>query len=117
MMNMMGMRPPMPGYPGVPPMPMGPMPGMPYPPNVPGPMPQPHPEPMPAQQPLPTDKEQLGERLYPMVERIDANNAAKITGMLLEMEIDQIHNIIRDPTQLDKWIQEAKKVLNTTPSQ
>ncbi|MDR3736452.1 MAG: hypothetical protein P4L10_13065 [Acidobacteriaceae bacterium] len=109
---------------------MGPMPGMPQQmlppgaaPMVPGgPMPpymQPYAAPAPqapvrpAQQ-LPTDKEQLGEYLYPLVEAKDAKNAAKITGMLLEMEVDQIHNIISDQGQLDKWITEALKVLNTT---
>ena len=59
---------------------------------------------------LPNDKEQLGEYLYPLVEIKNPENAAKITGMLLEMEIDQIHKIIRDTTHLDKWIVEALKV-------
>jgi len=73
--------------------------------------------PSPAQRPpqqelpsLPMDKEPLGEMLFPLVEKKNAAYAAKITGMLLEMEIDQIHNIIRDPNQLDKWISEAMKV-------
>ena len=60
---------------------------------------------------LPNDKDQLGERLYPLVESKNPANASKITGMLLEMEIEQIHNILRDPNQLDKWISEAMKVL------
>lgn len=64
--------------------------------------------------PLPTDKEQLGEYLYPLVEAKDAQNAAKITGMLLEMEVDQIHNIIRNQVQLDKWISEALKILTSS---
>jgi len=74
--------------------------------------------PQPQAAPLPSDKETLGEYLYPMVESKDAANAAKITGMLLEMEVDQIHNIIRNPNQLDKWIVEANKVLtsSTAPS-
>jgi polyadenylate-binding protein len=62
---------------------------------------------------LPNDKELLGERLYPLVERKNPTNASKITGMLLEMEIEQIQNIIRDPSQLDKWISEAMKVIFT----
>eukprot|EP01022_Parablepharisma_sp_SALTPOND_P000816 TRINITY_DN105101_c2_g1_i1.p1 TRINITY_DN105101_c2_g1~~TRINITY_DN105101_c2_g1_i1.p1 ORF type:complete len:637 (+),score=55.87 TRINITY_DN105101_c2_g1_i1:218-1912(+) len=96
--------------------PMIPPPGAPMPPPYMPPyqaQPAPRAEPQPS---LPTDKEQLGEQLYPLVELKDDKNAAKITGMLLEMEVDQIHNIIRDPTQLDKWIAEALKVLNTTPS-
>ncbi len=73
----------------------------------------PMPAPVEQAQPLPNDKEQLGEQLYPLVEQKDSKNAAKITGMLLEMEVDQIHNIIRNPAQLDKWISEALKVLNS----
>ena len=117
----------MPGYPQMPPMgPMGPgMPSMgPGMPPFAGPMPGPMPVPVPSQEPipteagpLPTDKELLGERLYPMVEKEDAKNAAKVTGMLLEMEVEQIHNMIRDPGQLHRWIAEARKVLNTTPNQ
>ena len=60
---------------------------------------------------LPNDKEQLGEHLYPLVELRNTQYAAKITGMLLEMETKQIQNIIRDPNQLDKWIKEASDVL------
>lgn len=103
-------------YPGMPqqmaPMPfMGP--NMPNPAFVP-PNAIPHAE-RPMQAPvvdLPKEKEALGERLYPLVEMRNPVNASKITGMLLEMEVEQIHNILRDPTQLDKWISEAMKVIN-----
>lgn len=98
------MQPPMP-------MPMGA--GAPYMQPYPVPAPQAPVNVQPAPQ-LPTDKEQLGEYLYPLVEAKDAKNAAKITGMLLEMEVDQIHKILSDQVQLDKWIQEALKVLNTS---
>ena len=98
---------------GMPPMapmaPMAPMPpmgGMP-----PYPMQQPVPVAQPPTRELPNDKEQLGEYLYPLVERRDPEHAAKITGMLLEMDIQQIHSIILDHTQLDKWISEATRVL------
>ena len=63
---------------------------------------------------LPNDKEQLGEYLYPLVEMKNPQYAAKITGMLLEMEIEAVHNIIRDANQLDKWIAEALRVLSKT---
>jgi hypothetical protein len=59
---------------------------------------------------LPNDKEHLGEILYTLVEKKNPKNAAKITGMLLEMEIDQIQNICRESAQLDKWVSEALKV-------
>ena len=80
-----------------------------YPGSQPMPMPVPAPE-----MSLPNDKEQLGEHLYPLVEARNPDNAAKITGMLLEMEIDQIQAMIRNQTQLDKWISEAMKVLTKT---
>ena len=62
---------------------------------------------------LPADKDLLGEYLFPLVEKENPQNASKITGMLLEMEVDQIHSIIRDPGQLNKWMAEALKVRHT----
>lgn len=59
---------------------------------------------------LPTDKDALGEQLYAKIEAVNPGNAAKITGMLLEMEVAQIQAMLRDQTQLDKWITEALKV-------
>jgi len=92
-------RPPM-----YPPYMMPPMPPMPqYPP--------PRPQPV-----LPADKESLGEILYILVEQRNAENAAKITGMLLEMDIPQIHAIIQDPNQVDEWVANALKILNSTPT-
>ena len=60
---------------------------------------------------LPNEKDQLGEILYALVEKKNSANASKITGMLLEMEVDQIQSIIKDQSQLDKWIDEALKVI------
>jgi polyadenylate-binding protein len=70
------------------------------------------PMPEPVISELPNDKEQLGEYLYPRVETKAPMYAAKITGMLLEMDVKQIHSIIMDATQLDKWISEAMRILN-----
>ena len=78
------------------------------------PRPQPAYMPPPPQLPpsdLPTDKDALGEQLYAKIEAVNPGNAAKITGMLLEMEVTQIQAMLRDPTQLDKWIAEALKVI------
>ena len=108
------MYPMMPPMPGMHPMMQGAQ--MPPPPAYVQPAYQAPPVPHVEQAQLPNDKEQLGEQLYSLVEGKDSKNASKITGMLLEMEIDQIHNIIRQPAQLDKWISEALKVLNTTPA-
>ncbi|MDR3736094.1 MAG: hypothetical protein P4L10_11225 [Acidobacteriaceae bacterium] len=98
---------------GMPPMvmPMMPPPQMAGQYQAPPPMAMPVPAPEAPVRELPNDKEQLGEYLYPLVEMKNPANAAKITGMLLEMEVDQLQNIIRNPAQLDKWIAEAMKVL------
>ena len=58
------------------------------------------------------DKQDLGELLYTKIEKIDNVNAAKITGMLLEMDLSHIQNLVRDQNQLIKWVEEAKQVLN-----
>lgn len=101
----------MPGYPR---MPVG-MPPM-------GMMPMPYPMPMPVasssqpEEPLPTDIDVLGERLYPLVEKVDPENASKITGMLLEMGVEHVHSILKSPVQLQRWIEEAKNVLSSGQS-
>ncbi len=59
---------------------------------------------------LPTNKEQLGELLYPQVNAMDEQNASKITGMLLEMEVEQIQKCILDSAELHRWVEEAVKV-------
>lgn len=59
-----------------------------------------------------SEKQDLGELLYNKIEKIDSANAAKITGMLLEMDQDHIKNLINDDMQLGKWIEEARQVLN-----
>lgn len=58
-----------------------------------------------------SDKEELGNILYSRIEIIDSENAAKITGMLLEMELDHIRQAIKFPNYLEKWVAEAKQVL------
>jgi polyadenylate-binding protein len=68
--------------------------------------------PEPVVRKLPEDKELLGEYLYPLVEERAPQLAAKITGMLLEMEVKHIHNIILDSNQLNKWVTKALSILN-----
>jgi len=65
---------------------------------------------------LPTDKEALGERLYSEVEKYEPEEAGKITGMLLEMQVEQIHGMLKDDEQLKRWISKAKEVLNPIPA-
>jgi polyadenylate-binding protein len=56
-------------------------------------------------------KNALGERLYVKVSEINQENAAKITGMLLEMDTNEILNILEDPTSLNAKVSEAVNVL------
>lgn len=53
----------------------------------------------------------LGEALYPLVESKDATNAAKITGMLLEMDQSEVLHLIESPDALTSKVQEALAVL------
>jgi polyadenylate-binding protein len=53
----------------------------------------------------------LGEALYPLVESKDAANAAKITGMLLEMDQSEVLHLIESPDALTSKVQEAVAVL------
>merc|ERR1719487_3145059 len=53
----------------------------------------------------------LGERLYPLVERVQPDLAPKITGMLLDMEVSDIIHLIEAPEALSNKIVEAVEVL------
>ena len=102
---------PMMYYP-MPPQGMRPMaPGMMQPYMVPSPMIPMQQAPPQVQDSLPTEKEPLGEILYPIIEQMDSANAAKSTGMLLEMEVEQIQKCIRVREELAKWVSEAIKVM------
>ncbi|KAJ9451210.1 Polyadenylate-binding protein [Diplonema papillatum] len=58
-------------------------------------------------------KNLLGERLFSKIEQVDRHNAAKITGMLLEMDNAEILNLLDSPNLLQQKIQEALHVLRT----
>lgn len=57
-------------------------------------------------------KNVLGERLYSYIVRSNPSVAAKITGMLLEMDNAEILNMLDSPVILDSKIAEAQDVLN-----
>jgi len=56
-------------------------------------------------------KNALGERLYAKIVEINPNQAAKITGMLLEMETGEILNVLEDQRTLQAKVSEAITVL------
>ncbi|BFG03444.1 polyadenylate-binding protein [Drosophila madeirensis] len=56
-------------------------------------------------------KQILGERLYPMIERMHAGLAGKITGMLLEIENSELLHMLEDQEALKAKVEEAVAVL------
>eukprot|EP01065_Artemidia_motanka_P002699 TRINITY_DN1126_c2_g1_i2.p1 TRINITY_DN1126_c2_g1~~TRINITY_DN1126_c2_g1_i2.p1 ORF type:complete len:588 (+),score=238.46 TRINITY_DN1126_c2_g1_i2:86-1765(+) len=57
-------------------------------------------------------KNYLGEKLFARIQEKDRENAAKITGMLLEMDNAEIINLLDSPLMLDSKVQEAIQVLH-----
>jgi len=57
-------------------------------------------------------KQMLGERLFPLIQQSQPELAAKITGMLLEMEVAEILTLLESQSELQAKIQEAIDVLN-----
>lgn len=56
-------------------------------------------------------KQTLGEAIYPMVHEKTPVMAGKITGMLLEMDNNELLELLGSPDYLDKKVQEAVTVL------
>ncbi|EOA16226.1 hypothetical protein CARUB_v10004368mg [Capsella rubella] len=55
----------------------------------------------------------LGENLYPLVEQIEAESAAKVTGMLLEMDQTEVLHLLESPEALKAKVAEAMDVLRS----
>ncbi|XP_068122706.1 embryonic polyadenylate-binding protein-like [Hyperolius riggenbachi] len=62
-------------------------------------------------QPPQDEKQVLGERMFPLVQSMNAALAAKITGMLLEMENSEIMHMLDSPEYLHSKVEEAVAVL------
>lgn len=59
-------------------------------------------------------KQIIGERLYPLVSQQRPGEAPKITGMLLEMEISEVLELLESPAELAEKVNEAYEVLRTS---
>ncbi|CAN7132712.1 polyadenylate-binding protein 2 [Brassica rapa] len=55
----------------------------------------------------------LGENLYPLVEKLEAESAAKVTGMLLEMDQTEVLHLLESPEALEAKVAEAMDVLRS----
>ncbi|KAA8545851.1 hypothetical protein F0562_020698 [Nyssa sinensis] len=59
----------------------------------------------------------LGENLYPLVEQMEPENAAKVTGMLLEMDQTEVLHLLESPEALKAKVAEAMEVLRNVTQQ
>ncbi|KAL8141109.1 hypothetical protein V2J09_007130 [Rumex salicifolius] len=59
----------------------------------------------------------LGESLYPLVDAIEHSNAAKVTGMLLEMDQTEVLHLLESPEALKAKVAEAMDVLRNVAQQ
>lgn len=62
-------------------------------------------------------KNMLGERLYPLIERMYPNEVGKITGMLLEIDNPEILHLLEHPDSLASKAEEAVAVLHSQGGQ
>ncbi|KAJ0795369.1 hypothetical protein HanPI659440_Chr04g0149721 [Helianthus annuus] len=53
----------------------------------------------------------LGENLYPLVDQVEHEHAAKVTGMLLEMDQTEVLHLLESPEALKAKVAEAMEVL------
>ncbi|OAY35493.1 polyadenylate-binding protein 2 [Manihot esculenta] len=59
----------------------------------------------------------LGENLYPLVDQLEHENAAKVTGMLLEMDQTEVLHLLESPEALKAKVAEAMEVLRSVQQQ
>lgn len=59
-------------------------------------------------------KQMLGETLFPLVYAVQPKEAGKITGMLLELGVPEVLELLENPVALSSKIQEAMAVLKAS---
>jgi len=74
------------------------------------PMPGPGGAPQPGA-PAPGQKQMLGEKLFPVIQKFEPAAAGKITGMLLEMDEGELVKMLESEAYLQTRVAEAKRVL------
>lgn len=65
----------------------------------------------------PTYLQMLGENLYPLVDQLEHEHAAKVTGMLLEMDQTEVLHLLESPDALKSKVAEAMEVLRNNAQQ
>ncbi|KAI4991365.1 polyadenylate-binding protein 8-like [Hordeum vulgare subsp. vulgare] len=66
-----------------------------------------------ANSPPETQRMMLGENLYPLVDQLEHDQAAKVTGMLLEMDQTEVLHLLESPDALKAKVAEAMEVLRS----
>merc|ERR1712013_309538 len=61
--------------------------------------------------PMQEQKQMLGERIFPLIQRQHSDLAGKITGMLLEIDNAELLHMLEDPASLQAKVDEAVTVL------
>merc|ERR1719311_328095 len=56
-------------------------------------------------------KQMLGEKIFPLIARLQPEMAGKITGMMLEMDNSELLILLESPEQLKMKVDEALRVL------
>lgn len=64
-----------------------------------------------ANAPADQQRTMLGENLYPLVDQLEHEHAAKVTGMLLEMDQTEVLHLLESPDALKAKVAEAMEVL------
>jgi polyadenylate-binding protein len=56
-------------------------------------------------------RQKLGEKLFYKVQEIDSEQTPKITGMLLDMKVEEVEEILKNPKLLAEKVKEAQDIL------
>jgi len=57
------------------------------------------------------EKRMIGNKLYPLVENFTTEHAPKVTGMLLELDVNELGNLLNSPENLKEKVNECLSIL------